>query len=721
MASSKGSKPVTVDAAGPPARIETRDGVAWLTIDIPGQRVNTLSTGFMKWFSGQLSDLAESDCKGLVIRSGKPGNFIAGADIEELQTFEDVSQVAEMLRYGHRLLFELSALPFPVVAAIDGACLGGGLELALAADWRVAADTSKTKIGLPEVQLGLIPGLGGTQRLPRLIGVPAALDMILTGRQLRARKALKLGVVDELCHPAALSEAALRLVARGERTRHKSQGKQGLAAKVGDLLAHTPLADKLVYDKARSSVRQKTGGHYPAPLAAIEVVRAGLGHSLERGVELESEAFVELVVSEVAKNLMGIFFMKNAVEGRAAEIAKAGRQVDRTAVLGAGLMGAGIAQGLVHKGYSVALKDRDFESLSRGVQYVGDRFRELKKRRRYNQVEVKEAMARLHPTVEYGPLAHVDFVVEAVFEKLEVKHQVLAETEAVAGEKLIFATNTSTLPITEIAAGSAHPENVVGMHFFSPVHKMPLLEIIRHPKTSAETLATTVALGRAMGKTVIVVEDGPGFYVNRVLGPYIQEALWCLTEGARIEEVDSALKGWGWPVGALTLLDEVGLDVGSHAARVMEEHFGDRLDMPPALEALIAEGRKGRKGGRGFYLYEKGERRGPDESIYPLLDWEEAPMDPEEIAERCWLQMLNEVARTIEDGIIVHPDEVDIGLIFGVGFPPFRGGILRLADRMGLDTVVERLRHWESLKGRRFAPAERLVEMARSGSRFHSS
>jgi 3-hydroxyacyl-CoA dehydrogenase/enoyl-CoA hydratase/3-hydroxybutyryl-CoA epimerase len=720
MARSKDSGSKSAGATEVPARLQVEEGIAWLTIDLPGKKVNTLSSSLMAWFDQCLTELATAECQALILRSGKPGTFVAGADIEELKAATDVTEVEEMLRLGHGMLLRLSALPYPVVAAIDGACLGGGLELALAADWRVATESLKTKIGLPEVQLGLIPGLGGTQRLPRLIGVPAALDLILTGKQVTARKALNLGIVDEICHPASLSEAALRLAERGKRRKGKSIGKQGFAAKVGDLLAHSPLGDKVVYDKARSGVQKQTKGHYPAPFAAIEVIQDGLGMSLQKGLERESKAFVELVVSDVAKNLMGIFFMKNAVDARAAALAKKARPVERTAVLGAGLMGAGIAQGLVHKGYSVALKDRDFESLGRGVHYVAQRFDELRKRRRYNEVEVKEAMARLHPTIEYGPLEHVGFVVEAVFEDLKVKHQVLAETEASAPDDLIFATNTSTIPIEDIAAGSRHPQNVIGMHFFSPVHKMPLLEIIRHPKVSEETLATTVAVGRAMGKTVIVVDDGPGFYVNRVLGPYIQEALWCLTEGARIEEVDAALSGWGWPVGALTLLDEVGLDVGYHAAKVMAEHFGDRLDMPTALQNLIDDGRKGRKGGKGFYLYEDGERKGPDPRVYDLLGWSESPVPADEISERCWLQMLNEVARAMEDQIITNPEEVDIGVIFGVGFPAFRGGILRLADHVGLERVVERLSHWQSLKGQRFAPAPMLVEMARTGATFHA-
>ncbi|HVS02944.1 MAG TPA: 3-hydroxyacyl-CoA dehydrogenase NAD-binding domain-containing protein [Thermoanaerobaculia bacterium] len=701
------------------AWLEVRDGIAWITIDLPGKKVNTLNRRLMGWFDERLDELAAQGPRGLVIRSGKADTFIAGADIEELQELGDRDQVRQLLRQGHALCAKLAALPFPSVAAVHGACLGGGLELALTCDWRAATDHPKTKLGLPEVQLGLIPGLGGTQRLPRLIGIPPALDMILTGKQHPARRARRLGLVDVTCHPADLAQAALELVGRGKRRSAKSWGKQGLAEKAGDLLARTPLGDKLVYDKARQQVRAKTGGHYPAPLSALEVVKQGIKLPLDRALEVEAEAFVDLVVSDTAKNLMGIFFMKNDVEGRAAKLAKAGRPVPRVGVLGAGLMGAGITQVLAHNGVPVVMKDRDLESVARGVDYCSDRFGELVRRRRYSEVELKEAMARIHPSVEYEPFRHLDFVVEAVFEDVGVKHQVIRETEAVAPPGLIFASNTSTIPIAELATASRRPENVVGMHFFSPVHKMPLLEVIRHPGTSEEALATTVALGRTMGKTVIVVDDGPGFFTSRVLGPFVNEAVWCLTQGARIEQVDEALRSWGWPVGALTLVDEVGLDVAFHAGHVVLERLGSRLDPPPAFQRMIDDERKGRKAGRGFYVYDQGKKQGPDETVYDLIDWQPGEVPATEIAERCWLQMLNEVARTIEDGVIENPVDIDIGVVFGFGFPPFRGGILKEADRHGLPRVVERLAAYAERYGERLAPAQLLRDMAAQGKKFH--
>jgi 3-hydroxyacyl-CoA dehydrogenase/enoyl-CoA hydratase/3-hydroxybutyryl-CoA epimerase len=424
------------------------------------------------------------------------------------------------------------------------------------------------------------------------------------------------------------------------------------------------------------------------------------------------------VVGETAKSLISIFFMKNRVEAKAAALAREARPVERVGVLGAGLMGAGITQVLAQRDVPVTLKDRDLASLARGMKYCGDRFAELVTRRKAKEVDRREGMARIHPTVEVEPFRHLDFVVEAVFEDVAVKHQVLREVEAVAPESLIFASNTSTIPIAEIAAQSARPAQVVGMHFFSPVHKMPLVEVIRQPATAPEVVAATVALGRTMGKTVIVVDDGPGFFTSRVLAPFLNEAVWCLVEGARIEEVDGALKSWGWPVGALTLLDEVGLDVGYHAGRVLLERLGPRLDPPAAYQTLIDDGRLGRKAKKGFYRYE-GKEKEPDEAVYALLGWTPRPLDPGDIAERCWLQMLNEVARTIEEKVITDPDAVDVGVVFGFGFPPFRGGILREADRVGADEIGRRLDGYAERHGERLRPAPLLREMARRGERFH--
>jgi len=714
--------------SGPPGRMTVTDGIAWLVLDDPDRRVNTLSSRIMGWFEEQLRAVEEGcregGLEGLVITSGKPGNFVAGADIEELQELEDESQVLDMLRRGHALTARLGKLPVPTVAAVEGSCLGGGLELALACDYRAAAETDATRLGLPEVQLGLIPGLGGTQRLPRLIGVPDALDLILTGKRVPAKKAYRLGLVDTVCHPADLRRAAVALVDRGKPTAAKARPKS-FAKRAADLAARLPVAEKLVYGKARETVMKKSGGHYPAPLAAIEIVREGMALPLERALEVEAGAFTRLVTSDVAKALIGIFFMKNEVDGRAKELAKKGRKVEHIGILGAGLMGAGIAQVLAQKGRQVVIKDRDREAVARGLASASKVFDGRVKRRRMSPIEKKTAMARLHGTTEDEPFERVDFVIEAVFEDLDVKHQVIREMEAIRrpgkGRPQIFASNTSTIPIGRLAEASKQPENVVGMHFFSPVHKMPLLEIIRQPATSEETLATTVAVGLEMGKTIIVVDDGAGFFTSRVLGPFVNEAAWILSQGASIERIDRVMRRWGWPVGPLELLDEVGLDIAHHAGQVMIPYFGDRLEAPPAFQRMIDAGRLGRKAGKGFYEY-SGKKKEPDPAVYELLGWQEASaaeLPDEEIVERCWLQMLNETARCIEDGVISNPTDIDIGVIFGFGFPPFRGGILKQADRTGLAAIVDKLDGYAERHGERLRPAELLRDMAESGKTFH--
>ena len=716
-------------APGDPGRLVIEDGVAWLVLDDPAKRVNTLSSRMFDWFSGALERI-EGECaagtiRGVVIASAKPGTFVAGADIEELQGLDDESEILAMLAGGHALMGRLAALRCPTVAAIDGACLGAGLELALACDYRVATETERTRLGLPEVQLGLIPGLGGTQRLPRTIGVPDALDLILTGRRIDAKRARRLGLVHATCHPADLRVAALRLLEAG-----KPRGDGMMAAKrlplakrVAGVAARLPVADRLIYGKARDGVLAKTRGHYPAPLVAIEVVRDGMKLPLDRALAVESGAFARLVASDVAKSLMGIFFMKNDVEARAAQLAKRGRAVGTIGVLGAGLMGAGIAQTLSAKGRQVVLKDRDEAALARGLAAASKVFAKRVERRRMTEVEKRTAMARIHPTTSDRPFREVDFVIEAVFEDVDVKHGVIREMEAACPSELIFASNTSTIPIARLAEGAARPESVVGMHFFSPVEKMPLLEVIRQPKTSEEALATTVAIGVEMGKTVIVVDDGPGFFTSRVLGPFLNEAAWLLVQGTPIERIDRAMRAWGWPVGPLELLDEVGLDIAHHAGQVVAPYLGERAAPPPVFARMLDDGRKGRKAGKGFYDYSGTEKRPkrPDRAVYDLLGWSEAHVPEEEIVERCWLQMLNETARCIEDGVIENPTDIDVGVIFGLGFPPFRGGILKEADRVGLRYVVERLERYAKTYGERLTPAELLKSMAAAGGTFHRS
>ncbi len=709
------------------ATVRIEDRIAFVGIDVAGESVNTLSTPMVDRFEDLLeSSLYDDDVDGIVIHSKKPDNFVVGFDIEELQGYyEDPDALRELVARGHGLMERLTSLDKPIVAAIHGECLGGGLELALACHARVASNSPKTSMGLPEIMLGLIPGGGGTQRLPRLIDLSEALDMILTGREVNGRKAEKLGLVDDLVHPGILLDAAAdkaRSMAAGdgdapsftENLEEAFQDPVKLAAK-------TP-ARKVIFDKARQKARSKSGGHYPALPKALDVIETGFSKGFDAGMRAESEAFIELVQSDVAKNLMNIFYMRKDVNNDSVVGEDVDPyDVDKIGVLGAGLMGAGIAQVAAYNDYNVRLKDRDHEGLGWGLDYIHGLFDKLVRRDKLTEAEADVYFGRVSGTTTYDGFKTADLVVEAVFESLELKQQMLADVEASGNEEQVFASNTSTIPIEDIAAEAERPENVLGMHFFSPVYKMPLLEIIRTDKTSDRALATALEVGRNMGKTCIVVDDGPGFFTSRVIGAYINEAGWILQEGARIEDIDEAMNDFGFPVGPLKLVDEVGMDVGQKAAGVLQESFSERWHAPTALENLYDEGRKGKKNDYGFYDYGGEGSDVPDETVYDVLPGgrDRRRVDRELVQQRCWLAMLNECAYALEEGVLRNPRDGDIGVIFGLGFPPFRGGIFRYADEVGLDTVVEQMRRLADQFGERLLPADILVDKAEEGSTFY--
>jgi 3-hydroxyacyl-CoA dehydrogenase/enoyl-CoA hydratase/3-hydroxybutyryl-CoA epimerase len=697
-------------------REQDEQGVLVLTLDVAGEQLNTLSSGLIAEFEALLDAIEkDSSVRAVVLRSGKPDSFVAGADIHEFTRIRTVEDGRALSRQGHRIFDRVENARVPVVAAIHGTCLGGGTELALACRYRVASDDKKTQIGLPEVMLGLLPGAGGSQRLPRLVGLAASLDLILTGRSLKAARALKAGLVDEVC-PAplllkvakqaalGLAEGRLRPVRRGIPWREK-------------LLA------PVIFAKARSSVRAKTGGHYPAPLEAIEVVRQGTGRSLAQGLALEAEAFGRLAVTPVSRNLVSVFFATQEIKKDAGypEGTKA-REVTRLGVLGAGLMGAGIAGAAAEVGAAVRLKDASHPAVGRGLALARGVFQERVTRRSLTRRELEQRMDLISPTLDYSGFARAQMVIEAVFEDLEVKRQVLAETEAATPDDCLFATNTSSIPLCEIGQACRRPELFLGMHFFSPVHKMPLLEVVVTPRTSSEAIATAVAFGRRIGKHVIVVRDGPGFYTSRALAAYVNEAAWMLEEGARVEDVDQAMVAFGFPVGPVTLLDEVGIDVGAKVAKVMHDHVGDRLAPPPSMARVLADGRQGRKNKRGFYTYGAGKKR-VDESVYALLPGgtSRGQVAAREVQERLVCAFLNESVLCLQEGILRSPRDGDVGAIFGLGFPPFEGGPFRYLDHLSARQVAQTLERLQARFGARFTPAPMLMEAAREGRRFHAT
>jgi 3-hydroxyacyl-CoA dehydrogenase/enoyl-CoA hydratase/3-hydroxybutyryl-CoA epimerase len=708
----------------PALSVSMETGIAVVTLDTPGEPVNVISRAVKDEFAALFSRL-ESDATihGAVLLSGKPDSFVAGADIEEFLEWKSAAHAEAASREGHALLDRLQTLRIPVVAGIHGACLGGGLETALACAWRIATDHPRTVLGLPEVQIGLIPGAGGTQRLPRTVGVQAALDMILTGRNVRARKALQIGLIHELVHPAILRDVAVqraREIAAGTRRRNQVTRPRGAR---NLLLDDNPLGRAVVFRKAREQTLAKTRGNYPAPLAAIEAVAAGY-QSRDKGLREEARLFGEMAMTPVCRELIFLFFATTALKKDPGVPAPAPEPlpVEKVAVLGAGFMGSGIAAVTVQQGIPVRLKDADLARVGKGLAAAREVLSDRLKKKQITRQQFADQLSLLGGTVDYSGFGGADLVIEAVFEDLAVKHKVVREVEQVLPDWAIVASNTSTIPIAQIAEASRRPDRVLGMHFFSPVHRMPLLEVITTPATRSDVTATAVAFGRKLGKTVIVVNDAPGFYVNRILSPYLNEAGRLVEAAAGIDAIDQALVDFGFPVGPLTLLDEVGLDVAGKSGAIFHEAFGERMAPPPALAAVVSSGRLGRKGRKGFYLYDDaGRKGGVDASVYELTGHgaSRATFSPHEIREQCVLAMVNEALRCLEEGIIRLPRDGDIGAVFGIGFPPFRGGPFRYVDAMGAARLLTQLEELHARFAPRFEPCELLVTMARRGDRFY--
>jgi 3-hydroxyacyl-CoA dehydrogenase/enoyl-CoA hydratase/3-hydroxybutyryl-CoA epimerase len=703
-------------------RVE-EDGLGVLTFDLPGEKVNKFSTSVVAELADILVRLArEPRIRALLIRSGKPDVFIAGADVKEFLTVRP-EDVREGVTRVQSLFEQLANLPYPTVAAINGACLGGGTELALACDHRLMSDAKKAQIGLPEVRLGIFPAWGGCTRLPRVVGLPAALDLILTGKSLDARRAKKIGLVDEAV-PAAIFDAYARTYTRGKLGTPKPATRRHAGSIAERALEVTPFGRRMIFSKARAGVLAQTGGHYPAPLEALEVIEEGFGKPVAVGLEAEARHIGLVFGGEVQKNLLAIFFLTEEVKKETGvdDPSVHPREITRVGVLGAGVMGGGIAQLAADKGLPARMKDIDAKALAHGYASAAAVWKDALRKRRLTPREMSRKMDLISGTLDYSGFARADVTIEAVVEKLAVKRAVLKDWEAAVPRTAIFASNTSTLPITEIAVGSIEPGRVAGMHFFNPVHRMPLVEVIRGERTSDETVATVFALARTLGKTPVVVKDAPGFLVNRILAPYLSEAVRLILDGCRIEDVDETMTRFGMPVGPLALLDDVGLDVAAKAGEVLQAAFPERLKMG-GEEALAAAGRLGRKNGKGFYEYSEGKRGRPAPEAYAALRVEprdRSPLPAEVMEARLVLPMVNEAAFCLEDHIVREPGKLDLAMIFGTGFPPFRGGLLRYADALGLDRVFTRLDDLSERLGPRFAPADLIRELANERRGFYA-
>jgi 3-hydroxyacyl-CoA dehydrogenase/enoyl-CoA hydratase/3-hydroxybutyryl-CoA epimerase len=705
------------------------NGIGRITFDDASRPVNVLDQSTMTGLVAALAEARESVAAGrlrvLVIESGKTDTFIAGADIDAIRAIEGPDDGEAKARSGQAIYLDVENFPAPTVAAIGGLCLGGGLELALACRFRVCSDHPKTRLGVPEVQLGVLPGWGGTTRLPRLVGLQAALDLMLTGTPVSSSKAMRIGLVSRVLphaeFPERVDEFALETLAlpRGASRPRKPWGRR--------LLEDTFPGRAAILSAARRTVITRTKGRYPAPLKIIDVLRHSLGKGVPEALALEARAFGELTATPTHANLLHLFGLREDAR-KTARAVPGGlpTPIERIGVVGAGVMGGGIAQLAAFREVEVRLKDIRDEAVVGGLRHARELFDTAVARRKVSRDEADRRMALIRGGLDWHGFQSAGLVVEAVVERLDVKRSVLSEVEAVTSADCILATNTSSLSVDAMAEGLARPERLCGLHFFNPVHKMPLVEVVRGAATDDDTLATVHAFAVALGKVPVICNDGPGFLVNRILGPYLNEAGHLLADGASIEAIDRVATDFGLPMGPLRLMDEVGLDIARHAGATLHAAFGDRMAPAGPLLALADTERLGRKNGLGFYRYAQGSEPQVDPGVLAEI-WPSIQAGPVEghdegaIRERLILAMINEAARVLDDRIVARAADVDLGMIMGTGFPAFRGGLLRFADAHHPRKLVDMLEKLESELGHRFAPAPVLRELAQEDRGFYAA
>jgi len=701
-----------------PFRLEAHaSGIALLWFDDPNRKVNLLDSEALLSMRRVLDALRQRTDpaypRALILLSGKDEQFIAGADVAEFDRIADLAQADAKVREAQELFEEFARLPYPTVAAINGPCMGGGTELSLALRHRIASNSRKVAIGLPEVQLGILPGFGGTQRLPRLIGLTPSLDLLLTGRTLDARRALRAGLVDAVLPQERFTERAIQWTDALLQDSHAFKRRTPpLGLRVMETIA--PVRNWIL-GQARGRVMKETHGHYPAPLEILRVLRATWGAPISRGLEVEREAVARLLFTPESQNLRRIFAMREEAKRRP-ETTRA-RPIGHVAVMGAGTMGGEIAYLFSSRDMRVRLRDLKPEPLLKSLAHARSLFDREVTRRRLTKAEMARALGRIEPALDLSGLKVADLVLEAVVEDLPVKQALFRELEAQVPERCVFATNTSSLSVRAMAKGLKNPGRVVGMHFFNPATRMPLVEVIRTDQSDAAAVETVIALTRRLGKTPVLVADAPGFLVNRVLMPYLAEAVALVERGQPVRAIDRALRGFGMPMGPLELLDEIGLDVARKVAHVLRDAYGARMPSVGLIDKLVASGELGKKTEMGFYNYEKGRRQGVNgeiESSHPA----EGPLTPTQIVDRLVDAMVNEAALALEERVVAKPQDVDLAMVFGTGFPPFRGGLLRYADTAGIGAIVERLARRQQ-EGAPSGPSGSMQQMALSGGTFY--
>ncbi len=690
------------------------DNILTLLVDVPGKPVNTCTPQLLEDLSAALDQIQQSQPAGIIIASAKPHSFNAGADLFTMRDL-DPDHTAQFIARGQEIFDRIARLPMPTIAAINGDCLGGGMELALACTYRVAADDPSISIGLPEVKLGLIPAWGGTTRLPRLIGLAKALPILLAGKTLPPRKAMKAGLIDEVVRPETLIDAARRIVSS-----HRDRQRPRFAQRVAGRLS--PVRNRII-GIARRTTTQRTAGNYPAPLRLLEVVKAGYDKGMPAGLAAEREAIGQLIQTPACRNLLRLFFLRQGAKRRAADQLRAkAAEVQHAAVIGGGTMGAGIVHALVRAGIPVRLVEVSPAAVSAALGRIRKLLDDDIAAGKLDKLAAHHAFNRVSPTTDWTGLGLADIVIEAVLETFETKRVVFTRLDGVVRPDAVLATNTSSLRVADIAAATAHPQRIVGLHFFNPVNKMPLVEIVRAPGSDDASLAVALGLASRIGKTPVIVNDSAGFLVNRLLIPYLAEALMMGTQGVDVRSIDQAMEKWGMPMGPFELLDEIGLDVAVHVLRSLAQFHS--IPVPPAIDTAIANGWLGKKSGKGFYIHsdkrsDHAARKTHDELISLLASRPaQVQASQEDIQWRLILPMINEAARVLDEGVTSSADDIDLATVLGIGFAPFRGGLARFAEDTGLDEIVKRMDEVAGRLGPRFAPAQSLRRFAAARNGF---
>ena len=699
-------------------RLKMEEGFAIIEFDQPDSKVNVLSAAALRELDEIITQVqAWQDVRGACLMSKKQDIFIAGADIKEIEKITSAPEAQSKAQAGQAILNRLEKLSFPTIALINGACLGGGLELALACDYRLASFGEKVKMGLPEVKLGIIPGFGGTKRLPRLVGLRKGLQLIVSGEAVSANEAFKTGLVDGLTSERRLLDEGIEFLKR--KAKKRTHVKPKIKGWLATFFDQSFMGQAILKSQFKKFVLKATKGKYPAALKAIEVVAANYTSSLAQALEREAKAFGELVIGSVSKNLISVFYLVEKYKKAKWSEAKP-RRIGKCAVLGAGVMGGGIAQAFSAYGIPVRMKDLNYQALGRGLKQAHEVYAYAVKKKKLKKNQAALGMGLISTTTDYSGFSNSDLIIEAVVEDMKIKKNVFSELSTVAKPEAIIASNTSCLSITQMSEGVKNRERVIGLHFFNPVHRMPLVELIRTSYTSDETVATLVELSRKLGKTPVVVKDSCGFLVNRILLPYLNEAGFLLDEGVRFEKIDELMVGFGMPMGPFTLMDEIGLDVGYKVACILEEHLGARLKVPEIFKKVYQEKWFGKKVGKGFYLH-TAKTKEPNKQVYnSIVNKQHASFFDDEIVNRMLYRMINEAAFCLEEKVCNEPSDVDIGMIMGIGFPAFRGGLLRYADAVGTEKIVSDLKRLKDNFGQeRFMACGYLAELGDKKAKFY--